>query len=176
MVGAVVPWNYPLIMTAWKVAPALAMGNSVVLKPAEQSPLSALRLAELASEAGIPDGVFNVVPGFGEEAGSRSVVTPTSTRSRSRARCRSVACSSAMPASPTARPVSLELGGKSPQIVLADAADLAAAAQAIGWGIFYNAGQTCHAGSRVIVVRRGARGVDRALDRVRRRHGVRATR
>ena len=69
VVGAVVPWNYPLIITAWKLAPALAAGNSVVLKPAEQSPLSALALAELAAEAGIPDGVLNVVPGYGEEAG-----------------------------------------------------------------------------------------------------------
>ena len=103
VVGAVVPWNYPLIITAWKLAPALAAGNSVVLKPAEQSPLSALALAELAAEAGIPDGVLNVVPGFGEEAGRGARPPPeTSTRSRSRARCRSAGCSSATPASPTA--------------------------------------------------------------------------
>jgi acyl-CoA reductase-like NAD-dependent aldehyde dehydrogenase len=152
VVGAVVPWNYPLIVTAWKLAPALAMGNSVVLKPAEQSPLSALRLVELASEAGLPDGVLNVVPGFGEEAGE-----PLGRH----ADVDKIAFTGSVPVGrlflryageSNGKAVSLELGGKSPQIVLADAADLAAAAEAIGWGIFYNAGQTCHAGSRVIVV------------------------
>jgi acyl-CoA reductase-like NAD-dependent aldehyde dehydrogenase len=152
VVGAVVPWNYPLIVTAWKLAPALAMGNSVVLKPAEQSPLSALRLAELASEAGLPDGVLNVVPGFGEEAGE-----PLGRH----ADVDKIAFTGSVPVGrlflryageSNGKAVSLELGGKSPQIVLADAPDLAAAAEAIGWGIFYNAGQTCHAGSRVIVV------------------------
>ena len=153
VVGAVVPWNYPLIVTSWKVAPALAVGNSVVLKPAEQSPLSALRLAELASEAGLPDGVLNVVPGFGEEAGEPLGRHPDVDK---------IAFTGSVPVGrrfmryageSNGKAVSLELGGKSPQIVLADAADLEAAAQAIGWGIFYNAGQTCHAGSRLIVAR-----------------------
>ena len=152
VVGAVVPWNYPLIVTAWKLAPALAMGNSVVLKPAEQSPLSALRLAELASEAGLPDGVLNVVPGFGEEAGE-----PLGRHTD----VDKIAFTGSVPVGrlflryageSNGKAVSLELGGKSPQIVLGDAPDLQAAAEAIGWGIFYNAGQTCHAGSRLIVV------------------------
>jgi gamma-glutamyl-gamma-aminobutyraldehyde dehydrogenase/4-guanidinobutyraldehyde dehydrogenase/NAD-dependent aldehyde dehydrogenase len=151
VVGAVVPWNYPLIITAWKLAPALAAGNSVVLKPAEQSPLSALALAELAAEAGIPDGVLNVVPGFGEEAGQALGRHPDVDK---------VAFTGSVPVGrlfqryageSNGKQVSLELGGKSPQVVLADADDLQAVAESIGWGIFYNAGQTCHAGSRVVV-------------------------
>jgi acyl-CoA reductase-like NAD-dependent aldehyde dehydrogenase len=151
VVGAVVPWNYPLIITAWKLGPALAAGNSVVLKPAEQSPLSALALAELAAEAGIPDGVLNVVPGFGEEAGQALGRHDDVDK---------VAFTGSVPVGrlfqryageSNGKSVSLELGGKSPQVVLADAADLQATAEAIGWGIFYNAGQTCHAGSRVVV-------------------------
>jgi len=153
VVGAVVPWNYPLIITAWKLAPALATGNSVVLKPAEQSPLSALALAELAAQAGVPDGVLNVVPGFGEEAGEPLGRHPdvdkiafTGSVEVGRRFLRYAGESNG-------KAVSLELGGKSPHVVLADALDLDAAAQAIGWGIFYNAGQTCHAGSRVVVQR-----------------------
>ncbi len=153
VVGAVVPWNYPLIISAWKLAPALAAGNSVVLKPAEQSPLSALALAELAAEAGVPAGVLNVVPGYGEEAGEAlgrhhdvDKVAFTGSVPVGRLFQRYAGESNG-------KPVSLELGGKSPQVVLADAADLQAAAEAIGWGIFYNAGQTCHAGSRVVVAR-----------------------
>src|SRR6201996_1392217 len=153
VVGAVVPWNYPLIITAWKLAPALAAGNSVVLKPAEESPLSALMLAELAAEAGIPDGVLNVVPGYGEEAGQAlgrhpdvDKITFTGSVPVGRLFQRYAGESNG-------KQVSLELGGKSPHVVLADAADLQAAAEAIGWGIFYNAGQTCHAGSRVVVAR-----------------------
>jgi acyl-CoA reductase-like NAD-dependent aldehyde dehydrogenase len=153
VVGAVVPWNYPLIITAWKLAPALAAGNSVVLKPAEQSPLSALALAELAAEAGVPDGVLNVVPGLGEEAGQALGRHPGVDK---------IAFTGSVPVGrlfqcyageSNGKAVSLELGGKSPQIVLADVDDLDAAADAIGWGIFYNAGQTCHAGSRLIVER-----------------------
>src|SRR5580693_2266441 len=151
VIGAVVPWNYPLIISAWKLAPALAAGNSVVLKPAEQSPLSALALAELAAEAGIPDGVVNVVPGFGEEAGQALGRHDDVDK---------IAFTGSVPVGrlfqryageSNGKQVSLELGGKSPQVVLADAADLQTVAEAIGWGIFYNAGQTCHAGSRVVV-------------------------
>jgi acyl-CoA reductase-like NAD-dependent aldehyde dehydrogenase len=153
VVGAVVPWNYPLIISAWKLAPALAAGNSVVLKPAEQSPLSALALAELAAEAGVPDGILNVVPGFGEEAGQAlgrhmdvDKVAFTGSVEVGRLFQRYAGESNG-------KQVSLELGGKSPQVVLADAPDLEAAAESIAWGIFYNAGQTCHAGSRVVVER-----------------------
>ena len=153
VVGAVVPWNYPLIISAWKLAPALAAGNSVVLKPAEQSPLSALALAELAVQAGVPAGVLNVVPGYGEEAGQALGRHPGVDK---------LAFTGSVPVGrlfqryageSNGKEVSLELGGKSPHVVLADAPDLRAAAEAIGWGIFYNAGQTCHAGSRVVVER-----------------------
>jgi acyl-CoA reductase-like NAD-dependent aldehyde dehydrogenase len=151
VVGAVVPWNYPLIVTAWKLAPALAAGNSVVLKPAEQSPLSALALAELAVQAGVPAGVLNVVPGYGEEAGEPLGRHPevdkiTFTGSVEVGRRFLIYAGQS-----NGKAVSLELGGKSPHVVLADVADLDAAAEAIGWGIFYNNGQTCHAGSRVVV-------------------------
>jgi len=151
VIGAVVPWNYPMIIASWKVAPALAMGNSVVLKPAEQSSLSALLLARLATEAGIPDGVFNVVTGLGPEAG------------QALARHNDVAKLAFTGSGPTGRKmlqyaaesnmkqVALELGGKSPQVVLDDVKDLDACASSIAWGIYYNAGQTCNAGSRVIV-------------------------
>jgi acyl-CoA reductase-like NAD-dependent aldehyde dehydrogenase len=153
VVGAVVPWNYPMIITAWKLAPALAAGNSVVLKPAEQSPLGALRLAELALEAGLPQGVLNVVPGFGPTAGAAlgrhpdvDKVAFTGSTEVGRFFLRYAAESNL-------KSVSLELGGKSPQLVLADAADLQRAASAIAEGIFYNQGETCNAGSRLLVQR-----------------------
>jgi acyl-CoA reductase-like NAD-dependent aldehyde dehydrogenase len=151
VVGAVVPWNYPLIVTAWKLAPALATGNSVVLKPAEQSPLSALLLAELAADAGLPDGVLNVVPGFGEEAGEPLGRHPAVDKIAFTGSVEVGRLFLRYAGESNGKAVSLELGGKSPHVVLADAADLDAVADAIGWGIFYNAGQTCHAGSRVVV-------------------------
>jgi acyl-CoA reductase-like NAD-dependent aldehyde dehydrogenase len=150
VVAAIVPWNYPLIISCWKVGPALLTGNSVVLKPAEQSPLSGIRLAELALEAGVPPGVFNVVPGFGEEAGKALALHPdvdliafTGSTEVGRLMLRYAAESNL-------KRVALELGGKTPQVVFADA-DLAEAANGIAWGIYYNSGQTCHAGSRLIV-------------------------
>lgn len=151
VVGAVVPWNYPLILAAWKIAPALAAGNTCVLKPAEQSPLSALLLGRLASEAGLPDGVLNVVPGDGPSAGEPlgrhlSVDALAFTGSTEVGRRFLIYA-----AESNLKEVSLELGGKSPQVVFADCPDLDAAAEAIAWGIFYNAGQTCHAGSRLVV-------------------------
>ena len=153
VVAAVVPWNYPLIISAWKVAPALAIGNSVVLKPAEQSPLSALMLARLAAEAGVHDGVFNVVPGYGPTAGAAlgrhldvEKLTFTGSTEVGKAFLRYAGESNM-------KSVSLECGGKSPQVVLADVPDLREAASSIASGIFYNAGQTCHAGSRLIVDR-----------------------
>jgi acyl-CoA reductase-like NAD-dependent aldehyde dehydrogenase len=153
VVAAIVPWNYPLIITAWKLGAALATGNSVVLKPASQSPLTALRLAELASEAGLPDGVLNVVAGPGPVVGMALARHPgvdkvafTGSTETGKALLRAVG-------ETDVKSISLELGGKSPQLVLADAPDLAAAVEAVGWGIFYNAGQTCNAGSRVLVQR-----------------------
>jgi gamma-glutamyl-gamma-aminobutyraldehyde dehydrogenase/4-guanidinobutyraldehyde dehydrogenase/NAD-dependent aldehyde dehydrogenase len=151
VVGAIVPWNYPLLLTSWKIGPALAMGNSVVLKPAEQSSLSALLLAELAHRAGLPDGVLNVVPGLGPVAGAALGRHPdidkiAFTGSPGVGRLLQVYAGQS-----NGKQVALELGGKSPQLVLADTADLDAAASAIAWGIFYNAGQTCNAGSRLLV-------------------------
>jgi len=150
VVAAIVPWNYPLIVTGWKLGPALLVGNSVVLKPAEQSPLSAIRLGELALEAGFPAGVLNVVPGFGEEAGKPLALHPdvdmvsfTGSTEVGKLMLRYAGESNM-------KRVSLECGGKSPHVVLADA-DIDSAAEAIAWGIYYNAGETCNAGSRVIV-------------------------
>jgi len=150
VVAAIVPWNYPLIISCWKVGPALLMGNSIVLKPAEQSPLTGIRLAELACEAGVPPGVFNVVPGFGEEAGKAlalhpqvDLITFTGSTEVGRLMLRYAGESNL-------KRVALECGGKTPQVVFADA-DLKAAAYGIAWGIYYNSGETCHAGSRLIV-------------------------
>ncbi|GAA1982719.1 aldehyde dehydrogenase [Amycolatopsis minnesotensis] len=150
VVGAVVPWNYALLIASWKLGPALATGNSVVLKPAEQTSLSALVLARLASEAGLPDGVLNVVPGQGEVAGQALGRHPgvdkiAFTGSPEVARMFQVYAGQS-----NGKQVAIEAGGKSPQLVLPDA-DVSAAATAVAWGIFYNAGQTCNAGSRVIV-------------------------
>jgi gamma-glutamyl-gamma-aminobutyraldehyde dehydrogenase len=152
VIAAIVPWNYPLIVTSWKIAPALLMGNSVVLKPAEQSPLSAIRLGELGLEAGLPPGVLNVVPGFGEEAGKPlalhrdvDMVSFTGSTEVGKLMLRYAGESNL-------KRVSLECGGKSPHVVLADA-DLELAAEAIAWGIYYNAGETCNAGSRLLVQR-----------------------
>ena len=150
VIGAIVPWNYPLIISAWKIGPALLAGNSVVLKPAEQSPLGGIRLAELALEAGLPAGVLNLVPGFGEEAGRPlalhadvDMISFTGSSEVGKLMMRYAGESNL-------KRVALELGGKSPHVVMADA-DLQEAAYAIAWGIYYNAGETCHAGSRLIV-------------------------
>lgn len=151
VVGAVVPWNFPLLMAAWKFSPALAAGNSVILKPAEQSPLSALRLAELAAEAGIPEGVLNVVPGFGETAGQAlgrhmdvDAIAFTGSTEVGKLFLRYSGESNM-------KVVSLECGGKTPNIVFADAANLDAAAQSAAQGIFFNSGQVCVAASRLLV-------------------------
>ncbi len=151
VVGCIVPWNFPLSLATWKVAPALACGNTVVLKPAEETPLTALRLGELAAEAGLPTGVLNVVPGFGETAGAALVRHPgvdaiafTGSTEVGKIVMREAA--------DTLKRVSLELGGKSPNIVFADA-DLAAAVRGATTGIFYGKGEVCAAGSRVLVER-----------------------
>jgi len=151
VIGAVVPWNFPLHMAMWKVAPALAMGNSVVLKPAENSSMSALYVAGLALEAGVPAGVWNVVPGLGAEAGHAlalhmdvDMITFTGSGPVGRQLLRASADSNL-------KRVSLELGGKSPQIVFADCDDLDGAAANAAWGVFYNQGQVCTAASRLLV-------------------------
>jgi gamma-glutamyl-gamma-aminobutyraldehyde dehydrogenase len=151
VVGAVVPWNFPAQMAAWKIAPALATGNSVILKPAEQTSLSALRLAELGAEAGLPNGVFNVVPGFGPTAGQAigrhpdiDMVAFTGSTEVGRLFLRYAAESNL-------KRVILECGGKSPQIVLADASDLDAVAGQVVNAAFWNMGENCSCGSRLVV-------------------------
>lgn len=151
VVGAIVPWNFPLMIGAWKLAPALAAGNSVVLKPAESASLSLLRLAEIAAQAGLPDGVLNVVTGRGAGAGaalahSNDVDALVFTGSGATGR-RLLEASAAS----NLKRVYLELGGKSPNVVFADAPDLDAAAKAAAAGIFRNSGQVCVAGSRLLV-------------------------
>ncbi|MBN8629929.1 MAG: aldehyde dehydrogenase family protein [Rhodobacterales bacterium] len=151
VVGAIVPWNFPLMIGAWKIAPALATGNSVVLKPAETASLSLLRLAALALEAGVPPGVFNVVTGPGRVTGealalSNDVDVLVFTGSGATGR-RLLQYS----AQSNLKRCYLELGGKSPNVVFADAPDLSAAAKAAATAIFRNAGQVCVAGSRLLV-------------------------
>ncbi len=150
VVGQIIPWNFPLLMAAWKLAPALACGNSVVLKPSEETPLSALLLAELLQQAEVPDGVVNVVPGRGEVAGARLASHPdvdkiAFTGSTDVGRLIARASSES-----NLKRVSLELGGKSPNIVFADA-DLTRAVSGAFFGIFFNQGQVCSAGSRLFV-------------------------
>ena len=150
VVGQIIPWNFPVMMAAWKLAPALACGNTTVLKPAEQSPLSALKLGELCLEAGLPPGVVNIVTGFGE-AGAALVehedvdkIAFTGSPEVGRIIMRAAAA--------TLKKVSLELGGKSPNLILADA-DLEAAIRGASGGIFFNQGEVCSAGSRILVDR-----------------------
>ena len=151
VIGAIVPWNYPMIMAAWKLGPALAAGNSVVLKPSEKSPLTALRLAELAVEAGIPPGVFNVVPGYGHEAGEalalhRDVDAIGFTGStRTGRRMLEYAGRSNL------KRVYNELGGKSAFLVFADCGEIERAARTVADSMFFNQGQSCNAPSRVLV-------------------------
>lgn len=151
VVGVIVPWNYPMIMASWKIAPALAAGNSVVLKPSEKSPLTALRLADLALEAGIPDGVLNVVTGFGPEAGSPlalhmdvdCIAFTGSTRVGKQIHV--------MAGQSNLKRAWTELGGKSPNIVFADCPDLDRAVEASIGSIFFNQGESCNAPSRLFV-------------------------
>jgi len=151
VVGVIVPWNYPMIMASWKIAPALAAGNSVVLKPSEKSPLTALRMADLALQAGIPAGVFNVVPGYGAEAGSPlalhmdvdCIAFTGSTRVGKQIHV--------MAGQSNLKRAWTELGGKSPNIVFADCPDLDKAVQAAVGSIFFNQGESCNAPSRLFV-------------------------
>ena len=149
VIGQIVPWNFPLVMAAWKLAPALAAGNTCVLKPAELTPLTALRLGELIAEAGVPKGVVNVVPGYGTVAGVALV---------EHAGVDKIAFTGSTPvgqdimrrAAGTVKRLSLELGGKSPNIIFADA-DIEAAVRGSANAIFYNKGEVCSAGSRLLV-------------------------
>jgi acyl-CoA reductase-like NAD-dependent aldehyde dehydrogenase len=151
VVGVIVPWNYPMIMASWKIAPALAAGNSVVLKPSEKSPLTALRFADLALEAGIPEGVFNVVTGYGPEAGSPlalhmdvdCIAFTGSTRVGKQIHV--------MAGQSNLKRAWTELGGKSPNIVFADCPNLDKAVEAAVGSIFFNQGESCNAPSRLYV-------------------------
>ncbi len=150
VVGQIIPWNFPLLMAAWKLAPALACGNSVVLKPSEETPLSALRLAELLQDADVPDGVVNVIPGFGETAGARLASHPDVDKIAFTGSTEVGKLIAKASADSNLKRVSLELGGKSPNIVFADA-DLTKAVSGAFFGIFFNQGQVCSAGSRLFV-------------------------
>ncbi|NRF69819.1 aldehyde dehydrogenase [Aquincola sp. S2] len=151
VIGAIVPWNYPMLMASWKLGPALAAGNSVVLKPSEKSPLTALRLAELAVEAGLPPGVFNVVPGYGHEAGEALALHMQvdaigfTGSTRTGRRMLDYAGRSNL------KRVYNELGGKSAFVVFDDFADVARAARTVAGSMFYNQGESCNAPSRVFV-------------------------
>ncbi|GHA91388.1 aldehyde dehydrogenase [Modicisalibacter luteus] len=151
VVGSIVPWNFPMMMTAWKIGPALAAGNSVILKPSEKSPLSALRLAQLAQEAGLPEGVFQVVPGFGHTAGKALALSMD-------VDCLSFTGSTGVgkqlmqyAGQSNLKRVYLECGGKSPNLVFADCKDLNAVARHAAEAIFHNQGEVCIAGSRLLV-------------------------
>ena len=151
VIGAIMPWNFPIHLTMWKVAPALAMGNSVVLKPAELTSMTALKLGELALEAGVPPGVLNVITGKGSIVGKAialhmdvDMLTFTGSGPVGRMLMKYSAESNL-------KRVSLELGGKSPHIIFADCPDLDAAAQHAAFGVFYNQGEVCTAGSRLLV-------------------------
>lgn len=171
VIAAIAPWNFPLVMASWKIAPALAAGNAVVLKPSEMTPFSVLRLAELAIQAGVPAGIFNVIQGDGRVTGDSlcrhpkiSKVTFTGSTATGAAIMRACAESGT-------KPVTLELGGKSPQIVFADAPDLDKTARMVAAAISGNAGQVCVAGSRLIVQRAAAsqlvEGISRAFHDLR---------
>jgi acyl-CoA reductase-like NAD-dependent aldehyde dehydrogenase len=149
VIGAIVPWNFPFLLASWKIAPALAAGNTVVLKPASLTPLTALRFAQLTAEAGLPEGVFNVVPGPGGKVGMALVRHPGVDKIAFTGSTE-VGKGIMREAAGTLKRVSLELGGKSPNIVFADA-DLEAAIRGALTGIFYNKGEVCAAGSRLLV-------------------------
>ncbi len=177
VVGQVIPWNFPLLMAAWKLGPALATGNTIVLKPAEQTPLTAIRLAELALEAGLPEGVLNVVTGFGETAGAAlaghgdvdKIAFTGSTE---------VGKIIVKAAAGNLKKVTLELGGKSPTIVFKDVADIETAIQGAANAIFFNHGQCCCAGSRLYVEKeifdRVAEGVAERASKIKLGAGVEA--
>lgn len=153
VIGAISPWNYPLLMATWKVAPALAAGNCVVLKPAEQAPLSCLRLAELFVEAGGPPGVFNVVNGLGEVAGKALALHPDVDKITFTGSTEVGKLMLQYAGQSNMKRVSLECGGKSPQVFMGDVEDLDRAVAAAFDGVFANMGEVCNAGSRLLVER-----------------------
>ena len=155
-----IPWNFPLLMAAWKLAPAFACGNSVALKPSEETPLSALLLAELILQADVPDGVVNVLPGRGETAGARLASHPDVDKVAFTGSTEVGKLVARASADSNLKRVSLELGGKSPNIVFADA-NLERAVSGAFFGIFFNQGQVCSAGSRLFVQEKV---YDQALD------------
>ncbi|KAF1652487.1 UNVERIFIED_CONTAM: Aldehyde dehydrogenase, mitochondrial, partial [Eudyptes robustus] len=153
VVGQIIPWNFPLLMQAWKLGPALASGNTIVMKLAEQTPLTGLYIAKLAAEAGFPPGVLNIVPGYGHTAGAALAVHPDVDKvafTGSTAVGQKIMIAAAQS---NLKNVTLELGGKSPNIVFADA-DLEEAVRQSAHGVFFNQGQTCCAGSRTFVERK----------------------
>jgi len=150
VVGQIIPWNFPLLMQAWKWGPALACGNAVILKPAEQTPLTALYVARLAQEVGFPDGVINVVPGYGPTAGAALASHPDVDKIAFTGETTTGKIVMTAAAQSNLKRVSLELGGKSPNVVFADA-DLDAAIEGAYFGLFFNQGQCCVAGSRLFV-------------------------
>ncbi len=150
VIGAITPWNFPLSMAGWKMGPALAAGNAIVLKPSEMTPFATLRMAELAAEAGIPAGLISVLLGDGPKTGAALVAHPGIGKVSFTGSTRAGSAIAANLATSGLKPMTLELGGKSPQVVLADA-DLDLAARSIARSILFNAGQACVAGSRVIV-------------------------
>jgi acyl-CoA reductase-like NAD-dependent aldehyde dehydrogenase len=168
VVGAIVPWNYPTCLACWKLGPALAAGCTVVLKPSELTPLTALKLAALAQEIGLPEGVLNVVPGYGDGAGEALARHPDVDKITFTGSIRTARRLLQASAETNLKKLTLELGGKSPQIVFADA-DVERAVDACFWGIFGNKGEVCNAGSRVLVDDRAYDGFVAALaDRARR--------
>jgi aldehyde dehydrogenase (NAD+) len=147
--GAIIPWNFPLVMAAWKIAPALAAGNTVVLKPSENTPLTALELAQIVKDAGVPDGVVNVIPGFGPGAGE-TLVSSMDVDKIAFTGSTGTGRRILQLASSNIKKVTLELGGKSANIILDDA-DLKLAVDGALWGIYYHTGQVCNSGSRLLV-------------------------
>src|SRR6202022_3892616 len=147
--GQIIPWNFPLLMAAWKLAPALAAGNTVVLKPAEQTPVGAMELGKIIEEAGFPEGVVNIVPGYGVTAGAALAAHPGIDKVAFTGSTE-VGKLVAKAAAENLTKVSLELGGKAPNIVFADA-DIEQAVSGAMMGIFFNQGQVCCAGSRLFV-------------------------
>jgi phenylacetaldehyde dehydrogenase len=150
VVGQIIPWNFPLLMAAWKIGPVLATGNTVVLKPAEQTPLTALRLGEILSEAGLPDGVVNIVPGYGETAGA-ALAAHNDVDKVAFTGSTEVGKLIVQAAAGNLKKVTLELGGKSPNVIFKDVVDLEMAMDGAANAIFFNHGQCCCAGSRLMV-------------------------